>query len=707
MQQLALVLLVVCWSWCVQAYGNGKVSVACGDMEPQHGYAPSSDPPPYNITVNTSTFTPGDRITVTLRAPPSGSAYFKGFLIEARDAGRPDAAAVGSFALLDPAESRLLRCGDVQARVQPTSQPVSGPCSTRVRPVFNPPLNLCQARVQPTSQPVPVFNPPLNPCQARVQPVSGPCSTRVRPVFNPSLNPCQTHVQPTSQPLPMFDPPLNPCQARVRPTSQPVPVFDPPPNQCQALVQPTSQPVSDPCSTHLSTCVRPVFNPPLNPCQTSVRPMFDPPLNPCQARVQPTSQPVSVFNPPLNPCQASVQPTSQPVSGPCSTHLSTRVRPMFNPPLNPCQAHGSGVSHRRSSRKTQVQTVWESPKQNPPQRVQFLVTVVQKYTVYWVRIQGPVVSVDGATPPPATPPTATPPETTATPPETTSPAAALTTAFSSEGCGSRKSCLRDPVGCQPESDPRCFFLSFSSDAAGGSVTFELSGPADGYVAFALSLDKWMGNDDVYLCVSDGGSVSINAAYVSGRTHPELEEEALWDRAWRLDDGVIQCRFHRNVVLSHMENRFDLNQSYFLFLAHGRAQRGFIHRHDRQPLISTDRKVITGSPEDLIGSRSPLLIKLHGVLMLSAWMWMVSTAVLVARHFRQLTLLGHRVWFQVHRAMMVVAVGVTSVAFILPFIYRGGWSKHAGVHPYAGCTVMALMVIQPIMAALRPAVDAPR
>lgn len=63
--------------------------------------------------------------------------------------------------------------------------------------------------------------------------------------------------------------------------------------------------------------------------------------------------------------------------------------------------------------------------------------------------------------------------------------------FSSEGCGHTKSCLREPLGCDPQSDPRCFFLSFATDEEDRSVTFELSGPAEGYVSFALSLDKWM------------------------------------------------------------------------------------------------------------------------------------------------------------------------------------------------------------------------
>jgi len=50
------------------------------------------------------------------------------------------------------------------------------------------------------------------------------------------------------------------------------------------------------------------------------------------------------------------------------------------------------------------------------------------------------------------------------------------------------------VGCSPQADQGCVFLSFSADASGDSVLFELSGPAEGYVAFALSLDKWMVSD---------------------------------------------------------------------------------------------------------------------------------------------------------------------------------------------------------------------
>ncbi|KAG7336059.1 hypothetical protein KOW79_000752 [Hemibagrus wyckioides] len=358
---------------------------------------------------------------------------------------------------------------------------------------------------------------------------------------------------------------------------------------------------------------------------------------------------------------------------------------------------GSAVSHTSGHHKTEVQVIWTAP-QDVPSRVQFLATAVQEYKLFWVKILGPVLSLDGA------------PSPTLSPQTTTAPMP-LPHPFTSKGCGDTKTCLRDPEGCNPENDTLCYFMSFTKVEQG--VKFELSGLASGYVSFALSTDQWMGNDDVYLCVSDTNRVSISAAYVEGRTHPVIAaENVLRETAWRLTDGVIQCSFHRNIhIPSPNQGRFDLDQMYYLFMAHGRAENGRTHRHDRQPLISSKQVVITGPPEDLSGSRSSLLIKFHAAFMLIGWMMTVSTGVIIARYFKpdwpETTVCGQRVWFQFHRGLMLLTVLLTCIGFILPFIYRRGWSKRAGSHPYFGCTVMALAVIQPIVALFRPAPDSSR
>ncbi|KAI4885782.1 hypothetical protein NFI96_019472 [Prochilodus magdalenae] len=389
----------------------------------------------------------------------------------------------------------------------------------------------------------------------------------------------------------------------------------------------------------------------------------------------------------------------------------TLTKPEISQLLTCHNIQGSAVSQTSDAKQTEVGVIWTAPHDAPPS-VRFLATVVAHYKNYWVKIPSPVITQSGVTPPPTQPSTST---STSTSNSTSTSAATETTAvlpqrFSSEGCGQRKSCLLDPAHCNPATDTNCFFLSYHTE--GQSVQFELSGPAQGYVSFALSEDEWMGNDDVYLCVNDGGRVSVDAAYAEGRTYPEYADKSvLSDVGWRVADGVIQCRFRRAISIPEDPKRFSLNRSYYLFIAYGAAQQGAIHKHKRQPLISAQRKAITGPAEIVTGSHSPIIMKCHGALMLIAWMVAGSTGMLMARYFKpdwpEQTLLGQRIWFQVHRGLMMLTLILTLAGFVLPFIYRRHWSRGASAHACLGCIVLALAVIQPIMAAFRPAPDSAR
>ncbi|XP_069497640.1 ferric-chelate reductase 1 isoform X2 [Ambystoma mexicanum] len=358
-------------------------------------------------------------------------------------------------------------------------------------------------------------------------------------------------------------------------------------------------------------------------------------------------------------------------------------------------AQDSAVSHTSKSRKTQIEAYWNPPI-NAPQRIQFRFSVVEKYKIYWVMIPGPIVSQ------PNVPPLTKPPQTSGATRTSQAPSH-LTKPFNSTGCGVSKFCVTNPSACDPQTDPKCFFLSFKAEE--DSALIEMSGPGEGYISFALSHDQWMGEDDAYLCVIEDQQVQINPAVLSGRTNPAFDDEAvLRDMAWSLADGVIQCTFRRDIRLPLNKNRFDLNSPYYIFLANGEARDGLISRHNLQPLITSSKYNIR-FPETVGGSRSPLIIKAHGALMFVAWMTMVSIGVLVARFFKPVwpdrTLFGEKVWFQLHRILMASTVVLTCIAFVLPFIYRGGWSNRAGYHPYFGCIVMALAILQPIVAVLRP------
>ncbi|XP_073705971.1 putative ferric-chelate reductase 1 isoform X2 [Garra rufa] len=362
---------------------------------------------------------------------------------------------------------------------------------------------------------------------------------------------------------------------------------------------------------------------------------------------------------------------------------------------------GSAVSHTSNAKKTEIQAIWKAPSNAPP-TVQFLATVLAHYKIFWLKVPSPVISQGDVTP--------APPQSTTEMSTNSASTSILPQPFTSEGCGKSKSCLSDPVGCNPFVNTNCFFLSYST--LGQTVLFELSGPAQGYVSFALSKDEWMGDDDTYLCINDEGRVSVETAHTTGRKYPELSSKSvLTDVGWRVSDGVIQCKFSRSIYTPQDPVRFSLNNSYYLFVAHGTAEYGMIHRHKRQPLISSYPQIISGPPAIMTGSRSPLLMKYHGALMLIAWMLAGSVGKLMAVYFKsdwpEQTLFGQKIWFQVHHMLMSLTVLLTAVAFVFPFVYRGKWSTRAGVHPYFGCTVMILAFCQPIMAAFRPAPDSSR
>ncbi|XP_044531816.1 ferric-chelate reductase 1-like [Gracilinanus agilis] len=363
--------------------------------------------------------------------------------------------------------------------------------------------------------------------------------------------------------------------------------------------------------------------------------------------------------------------------------------------LNCDQKEGSAVSHTSPSKKTQIQVYWNAPR-NAEVSIQFLATVVEKYKIYWVKILSPILSPSNVHP-------FTMSQTTTISSPTSKPIATLKKSFSALDCGGKKFCIRNPVNCDPENEYHCFFLSF--ERQNHSVLIEMSGPNEGYLSFALSHDQWMGDDDVYMCIHEDETVHIYPSYVFGRSHPVFDSPVVLETmAWRLADGVIQCSFRRNISLPGSK-RFDLDQKYYIFLADGVTNDGQIHKHSQQPLITSEKHDVTAHPKNIGGSRSPLLLKFHGAFMFVAWMTTGSIGVLVARFFKPVWpkafLFGEAAWFQVHRILMLCTSGLTMVGFVLPFIYRKGWSQAAGYHPYLGCVVMMLAVLQPLLAIFRP------
>lgn len=114
-QSFALIFLA--WfSVRVDAYANGQVTDACSTMMPQHGASAQTSSSPYVLTLSKNTYSPGEKITVTLTSS-SGSPQFEGFLIQARSGN--NTTPLGSFQVTSNAQT--LTCTTAASAVSQTS----------------------------------------------------------------------------------------------------------------------------------------------------------------------------------------------------------------------------------------------------------------------------------------------------------------------------------------------------------------------------------------------------------------------------------------------------------------------------------------------------------------------------------------------------------------------------------------------------------
>ncbi|XP_077134759.1 putative ferric-chelate reductase 1 isoform X2 [Ranitomeya variabilis] len=110
-----IVLLMASFPIYTYAYPNGQVTAACDSMTPSHGASSQTSSPPYTLSLDKYTYSPGDKIKVTL----SGSAsQFRGFMIQAHSGS--STAPLGSF-VTSNADTQVLTCTSAASAVSQTS----------------------------------------------------------------------------------------------------------------------------------------------------------------------------------------------------------------------------------------------------------------------------------------------------------------------------------------------------------------------------------------------------------------------------------------------------------------------------------------------------------------------------------------------------------------------------------------------------------
>lgn len=362
----------------------------------------------------------------------------------------------------------------------------------------------------------------------------------------------------------------------------------------------------------------------------------------------------------------------------------------------------SGATHKNNTIKNSLALTWRAPAEFQG-NVKFKSTIVEEYARYWMDIEPPeplkVAGTAVIQAPAMTPPTEE---------EQSSPFQWLY-----DGCYETKGCFGGPANCV-EKRTCSHVVTYALN--GTQFDVEMMSKANGWVGVGFSDDEFMGRDAVTVCAVNGSNSQISI-FQTWNTESNYQNEVLADMTKSLsnlyskhDDGFTYCRFkiESNLVINDKLAFNFLNSSYYLFLARGPMsslkppiQLG---PHPQAPYKTSAAALLSDvSP---IGMASNTLIKLHGCLMIIAWVGTVSLAIFLARFYKQTwTDVVHckqKVWFTWHRLLNILTVLLTIAGLVVIFLQLQGWSQiwKVNYHPIIGIITAGLAVIQPIMAVFR-------
>ncbi|GJQ82659.1 hypothetical protein Trydic_g19676 [Trypoxylus dichotomus] len=365
--------------------------------------------------------------------------------------------------------------------------------------------------------------------------------------------------------------------------------------------------------------------------------------------------------------------------------------------MNCAGSSDNSLTHTSANQKENLKIQWHAKDYEGP--IVFNATVAQRYDTFWVGVESAEVQ--------AARPKITLSTTPSYKPEDKTEASTEFDQFYG-GCDTKKTCFGVPEGCVKSRNCKAVV---AVTVFGGRYEFELKADKSAaWVGVGLSEDAQMGDDSVMECVKDkNGGVK---AYMSWTTpRPSLgvfrpkDQKGMKLLNSSVEDGVIYCRIQRDDVTTVNNRKFDLiNNKYILLVAAGSdVETNKVGYHDVGRLAGAEPKLLSDVSE--VAAASKILLRLHGALMLTAWIGTASVGILLARYFRQTwvgsQLCGKDLWFAWHRGFMVLTWILTTVGFILIFIELKAWSSETNPHAVLGLITTILCFIQPIGAYFRP------
>lgn len=209
----------------------------------------------------------------------------------------------------------------------------------------------------------------------------------------------------------------------------------------------------------------------------------------------------------------------------------------------------------------------------------------------------------------------------------------------------------------------------------------------------------MGEEPVLVCSAEGGEW-----YWNDGKQPQEKDKNVAEKKVTNADGKLRCEIETDMIFDIGDKPVDFTKEVVPLLAGG-AYSGGPSYHSGKKLPCSDKILL--SNVGVCGAKSDILMRLHGLFMVVAWLGFAGTGMLFARYFRQ-TWVGKPVggkdlWFQAHRLLMSSTVIFSLMGLLFVAIEKGGFEPIAlgGAHPVLGLITLLLALTNPIMALFRP------
>ncbi|XP_038063382.1 DOMON domain-containing protein FRRS1L-like [Patiria miniata] len=150
-------------------------------------------------------------------------------------------------------------------------------------------------------------------------------------------------------------------------------------------------------------------------------------------------------------------------------------------------------------------------------------------------------------------------------------------------CGIHNACYMTPDGC---SYGNCDFeVVWSQQENTTKYDFKIAVRTTGWAAFGISSDKFMGDDDVYMCIVEGDGAKFEHRFNFGRSNIAGTGTGVLSTERRYVNGVVSCRIERDLSVTNNGVTVDLTTDWYMFFAKGPIQSGSPLQHDKIPRIT--------------------------------------------------------------------------------------------------------------------------